>query len=97
MLPHSSLWVALGNIVLPVLIFELETLAFGGNLMHMSFGVKDTPTGLIGFANMVYLAQTAAALAFGLGFGEFARFLAAGLALASLLDAATACRLWRHS
>ena len=51
---------------------------------------NDTPTGSIGFANMAYLAQTAAALAFGLGFGEFARFLAAGLALASLLDAAAA-------
>ena len=51
---------------------------------------NDTPIGSIGFANMAYLVQTAAALALGLGLGEFARFLAAGFALASLLDAAAA-------
>ena len=51
---------------------------------------NDTPIGSIGFTNMAYLVQTAAALALGLGLGEFARFLAAGFALASLLDAAAA-------
>ena len=51
---------------------------------------KDTPTGSIGFANIAYLVQTAVALAFGVGLGEFVRVLAAGFALASLLDAAAA-------
>ena len=56
--------------------------------MHMSFGVKRHSYRIDRLCE--HGVPCADCSGFGLGFGELARFLAAGLALASLLDAAAA-------